>query len=301
MKRIIKICLILLLCFSSVISMADDSVFSLIWMSDTQSMIYYEDYEGAYSSVIDWVISVKQKYNVEAVLHSGDIVEDGFLDKEWKEPEDGYIKLKNEGIQFFPIAGNHDLGNKKYLNWEWYLDRCFVKEFENDGIKVFQDGKCVSMEIEHNNVRFVFVGVGYHQAYENKECIEWIKEQFNGNCVGVILTHSFISPEDGYSEDAKILKDEVLNCCPNIKLVLCGHVEGSSYLTNEGVHFIRFNPQGRSGSKLGFIRILTFDTDAGSLKIASFSPISGLTEQQNEAYEDGNFMIDELYKVNTIG
>ena len=91
--------------------------FSFIWLSDTQSMIYTERLKGSYTEMIDWIISQKEDKNIIGVLHTGDIVEDAFLEKEWKEPDEGAKRLEEAGIEFIPVAGNHDLGNRHYLKW----------------------------------------------------------------------------------------------------------------------------------------------------------------------------------------
>ena len=57
--------------------------FSIVWMSDTQTMSKSERLSAAIQPMFDWVVQNREAESIQLVVHTGDIVENGWNDTYW--------------------------------------------------------------------------------------------------------------------------------------------------------------------------------------------------------------------------
>ncbi|HQQ39920.1 MAG TPA: metallophosphoesterase [Clostridia bacterium] len=94
--------------------------FSIVWLSDTQSMTYC-NYTDALESMGRWIVDEKDERNILYVVQTGDAVENGFSDWQWKNFDVCYDQFKDE-LPYIAIAGNHETGMKRH-SYVGYLSR----------------------------------------------------------------------------------------------------------------------------------------------------------------------------------
>ena len=93
----------------------------------------------------------------------------------------------------------------------------------------------------------------------------------------ILLVHSFLKDNGGLTGTGKTLERELLSVYPNIRLVLCGHNDGSVHWQKEYedghlVNALLYNFQDDKKYGLGYLRILTFDPEDRSLFVTTYSP-----------------------------
>lgn len=57
--------------------------FSIVWMSDTQTMSKSERLSAAIQPMFDWAVQNREAESIQLVVHTGDIVENGWNDTYW--------------------------------------------------------------------------------------------------------------------------------------------------------------------------------------------------------------------------
>ena len=111
----------------------------------------------------------------------------------------------------------------------------------------------------------------------------------------ILLVHSFLTDKGNLTGTGKNLEKELLSHYPNLRLVLCGHNDGSArwqkeYEDGHGVNALMYNFQDDKKNGLGYIRILTFDPTDRSLHVTTYSPW----------FDDYNYYRDETKDTFTL-
>lgn len=83
--------------------------YSFVWMSDTQ--YYAQDYPAVFKSLTEWISQNKDVMNIKYVFHTGDIVNKGKDDKQWKHANSYMNTLEVAKIPYGVLPGNHDEGD----------------------------------------------------------------------------------------------------------------------------------------------------------------------------------------------
>ena len=109
-----------------------ENFFTIVVWSDTQHYTYKENALGQWENMADWVLANKDEWNIEFVIHEGDIIQThpgGLFGNEWQPSEwekAKYVmtKLDNK-IPYGWGAGNHDVVKD---NRDTILDEYFPPE-----------------------------------------------------------------------------------------------------------------------------------------------------------------------------
>ena len=242
--------------------------FSLLWFSDTQYYTYKKP--EVFLSMADWAIRVKEEYNVAAVVCTGDIVDNRSYPRHWENADAAVSKIR-EVLPFYCIAGNHDVGADA-VDYTAYrqADLCSVPE----AMRVSADGRCWVLPLPE--LGLVLCGVGWQNdtAYAGF-LIDAVSEFPDYSAV--LLVHSFLNDDGSLSTNGKRVEKAVLSVCPTIRLVLCGHNDGSTrwqktYPDGHTVNAIMYNFQDDKKYGLGYARILMFNPGTHNIAVTTYSP-----------------------------
>ncbi|MFA4861608.1 metallophosphoesterase [Methanoregula sp.] len=86
--------------------------YSIVHLSDTQNLATY--YPGTYNLTFSYLESQKIRYNISAIIITGDLVNTWNKKSEW----DAYIRARNHTtIPVYTIAGNHDVDYGKQYGY----------------------------------------------------------------------------------------------------------------------------------------------------------------------------------------
>lgn len=202
--------------------------FSVVWLTDSQSLAYHDS--PLLHSLGEGVNKLIDSENVVAVIHTGDIVDNGFKSWQWDNFDKAYGYFEGK-VPFYPVAGNHDMGVNKQ-SYKPFLQTRYLDDIPEE--QRFQDGIIYYTVLEEGGCRILLL-CGSFDALRVKGAQQWLDGLMDAyaDIPCILITHGFLSPKT----DTKLLNhnrvDEanVVRRYPNIRLVLCGHVEG--YYTKE--------------------------------------------------------------------
>ncbi len=254
--------------------------FSIAWMTDTQTMLYREEYHPAFFKMTDWIRDNARERNIQLVIHTGDITENGWKENNWKPFEQGIGEFL-ELVPFMGVAGNHDLGVNK-LDFGAYVLRNFVTSMPAE--QLYDGGRGCYTTFSCEGTSFVVVGLGF--GIVDKAATDWVRSVFDAHPdhVGIFITHVYLSLT-GNGSHGVIYDENITALCPNVRLVLSGHIPGvltqfesfdddGDGIFERSVCVTRFNFQGNKGRD-GFMRLLCFDPITRNITVETFSPLTG--------------------------
>jgi DNA repair exonuclease SbcCD nuclease subunit len=90
----------------------DAITYSLVHLSDTQNLV---SYPATYNYTFSYLESIKARYNISAIIITGDLVNHWNNEKEWETYSHAVEKTS---IPIYTVAGNHDTNNGQ--NYHYY-------------------------------------------------------------------------------------------------------------------------------------------------------------------------------------
>lgn len=279
--------------------------FSFVWISDTQTITEKPALAEKIPCIFDWIVRSARDYGMIGVFHTGDIVENGWNDRYWERITKG-IDLLPEDMPFIAAAGNHDVAKKKFSYEPWFKQN-FVKNEDHE--HQYKNGEGYYCLFYPGNEKIVAVSIGYNSI--DKSGMEWVRNVFDSypDHTGILIVHSFLSyNNDGeslFTRHGKKLYDEVVIPCDNVRLVLSGHIHGSSKHsvtlktksgTNRIVHMLRYDCQNASYVDLiGYLRILRFDPSMRTIEVLTYSPVQDDVHYRYEKPENEHFILENAF------
>lgn len=242
--------------------------FSLIWFSDTQYYAYKRP--EIFLSMADWALRIHDEYRAIAVVCTGDIVDNRNYERHWTNAEAAIMRVR-EQLPFFCVAGNHDVGADKvdYSIYRKY-DFCTVPE----EMTVSDDGTCWVLPLPAQGI--LLVGIGWHN---DTGYADWVNARIaeHGELTAVVLVHSFLDDDGRLSVNGRRVEKEILQNSPSVRLVLCGHNDGSArwskkYDDGHVVNALMYNFQDDKKYGLGYARILMFNPGTRNVAVTTYSP-----------------------------
>ncbi|MDP3446949.1 MAG: metallophosphoesterase, partial [Eubacteriales bacterium] len=272
---------------------AETEQFSIIWLSDTQTIAYFED-DRVFQAMGEWIMEQEKPLNVRYIIQTGDLVDNGYVQKQW----DSFNVLLNQfygKIPYLTIAGNHDLG-VKLQEYDAYSSQPFVKSIPKE--QSFKDGQAVYAEFQAGGQDFLILGAGWGAELSSTV---WMNEVLRSHPdhVAILMFHYYIKINGSITNQSDVLRDRIVASNPNVRLVLSGHVRGSGYRLEEfdddgdgemdcQVHAMLYNYQNYPEYNTGQLRVLTFDTETRDIRVFTYSPFT------KRYYSDGHFKSQEF-------
>lgn len=273
--------------------------FSFVWLPDTQQLAYHTP--EALEAAGAWIAAHIESENIVAVLHTGDLVDNGYKQWQWDNLALALDQFRDR-LPYFPVAGNHDLG-VKLQEYDAYLTQDFLNAFPEE--QKFAGGKALYETLDAGGLRLLLLGVGWG-AEEEPGLTAWLDGvmQAHGGRTCILLLHGYLSGEGRVSSAGRFARDQIVARYPNIRLVLCGHSTGYAALTERfdddgdgtaerAVHALMYNIQGYR--YYGAMRLLTFDPAARTIAVASFSPYRGEPLEPIDEYGPLDFVLADAF------
>ena len=272
--------------------------FSIAWISDTQSMTYC-NYTDALESMGRWIVDEKDERNILYVVQTGDAVENGFSDWQWKNYDVCYNQFKDE-LPYIAIAGNHEIGMKRH-SYTGYLSRRNVSEIPRRNS--FERGRAVYATMHAGGIDFLILGAGWDSELMS---VDWMNEVLreHADSVAILLFHGYIQTKGTYTVVGKKMFEQVVRHNPNVRLVLCGHVLGTGVrfedlddnrdgTIDRRVTALMYNYQ-NAGMDCGQLRLLTFNPMERSLRVLTYSPYLK-RYYRDYTYSSSDFLLENVF------
>ena len=258
--------------------------FSLYWISDTQ--VYAYRCPKVFNKVFAYIANTAAEQNALGVLMTGDIVDNRNTQRHWDNAK-AAIGLIEDRLPLWCVAGNHDVGATK-TDYSAFLACGFCAADEGD--QLYKDGVCWYDTFTAAGEDVLLLGIGWQT---DKDYLPWARAVLtdHADLPAILLVHSFLTNKGNLTPMGKTLESELLAPCPNVKLVLCGHNDGSvrwekAYEDGHTVNALMYNFQDDKKYGLGYLRILTFDPLDRSLHVTTYSPWFDDYDYQKDTEQD---------------
>lgn len=266
-----------------------DDIYTIAFVSDTQR--YSQDANGTNAKMIKALVDDKDKYNIEYVIHSGDLVQNPDNDNEWQVAREAMDQL-NGVIPYGVLAGNHDqgTGDNRFTTYSKYFGEASYKDYDYFDAS-FEDGRAHSQLVTIGSTDFVVV---YISDDPSRDCIKFANEVFAkySDRVGILVTHKYMEPDLSLEEMGEYMLENIVKPNENVKIVLCGHESAAGYLETKvgdrSVIQIMANYQDANNGSMMYLQI---NETAKTLTGISYSPIKD-TYEGYRSQDDDQFRVD---------
>jgi hypothetical protein len=252
--------------------------YSFIWMSDTQ--YYAQDYPAIFNTVTEWISQNKSKMNIKYVFHTGDIVNKGNDENQWKRADSYMNTLDVAKIPYGVLPGNHDKGDH-FKKYEQYFgeSRFRKKPYYGDS---YQNNRGHYDLISANGKDYVFIYMGWEIRPED---IEWINKVLSRHSdrTAILSFHEYLQKNGKRSHIGNEIFEKVVVPNTNVAAILCGHYHSSEQLIDDiddnldgipdrRVYQLIADYQKGPGGGNGFIRLLLVDEETNTIDVKTYSP-----------------------------
>jgi hypothetical protein len=250
---------------------AQETPFSIIWITDTQHIA--ESSPQLNDNLTQWIVANNQNYNVKMVIHTGDLVQDEGNRTQWQNANQSMGTLLDNGVPYTWNAGNHDYNKTCWIANQYVAFNPAVLAAKRYWVATEFDGMNNAVLFNASGSQWLIVNIAYNA---NESVFGWannILDQYP-EAHAIVAAHAYLNKRGGYDEWAVNLTKSVLDTHPNVFLTLSGHyypTQGNRTHVG-GRDELLFNQQDEYGD-LGAAsaRILTFDTQAGTIKVQTYS------------------------------
>jgi hypothetical protein len=264
---------------------AEKNFFSVIQISDTQFLS--ANYPDLFTNLTNWISSNKEKYNIQMVMHTGDIVDNPADQLQWEQASSSMGVLLESGLPYCWNAGNHDkqFGDPENL---WLGNNYTAFNIEtlrekNYWLSDLNGGKNTATQFSFGNTNYLIINLEYNP---DQNVLGWMSSVLNShnNSRAIVATHSYIDQKGEYSTENEIRLKNTLDQFSNVFLVLSGHVHPNGVArtrveNREEILFDRQDVDNKQGAAAA--RIMTFNAQTSTVNVTTYL-----------AYGKGGFLND---------
>ncbi|MBR4880592.1 MAG: metallophosphoesterase, partial [Clostridia bacterium] len=265
--------------------------FTMFWNSDTQylgqfaeNMLYHQH---------EWIADNFEDKKGVITFNTGDVSNRTNLNYEynWEVVDNSYNIFEEAGIPYTFNWGNHDLNYDSQPNETRYNRLYFPTSRldENKGgweVSYAPDAKdgtttrAMAYKQTIDGAKIMILSLAYN-SYLTESDLTWAEQTLaaNPDYTVIIITHNYAS--NSAIKDTNI-RTRLADVYPNVKLVLCGHLDGTAvHKDTNGSFVVLQDYQGESGKvKHGgneFLKLIQFDVENDLIYFNTYSPLTGET------------------------
>jgi hypothetical protein len=264
-----------------------DPDFAVVALPDTQ--YYSQDYPETFGDQTRWVRSHAAEYNIRAVLHEGDVTDNGDDEAQWRNANAAMTELElpqpglPDGVPFGIAVGNHDqIGTTVLFNTTFGVGRFSGRSYYGGHYGTDYDNHYIVFDA--GTTPYLALFLEYDEAAD-PAVLAWAHGVLDDHPEHRVLVtqHSMIGPGDPGAWTAQGQATyEALRDVTRIDLLLCGHIGGEGRRTDEfGGHAIhtlladyQFLSDGAAGYYGdGWLRLLQFSPAQGTIHVRTWSVV----------------------------
>ena len=280
-----------------------NSDYTMIVLPDTQNII--ERTPELYFEMMGWIKNNKEKFNIKAVLHMGDIVNRN-TSEQWIIAKEGFDILRKQKIPFMPMIGNHDdrLNFNKYFDYQTYglNNYYFGGSFDNTLSNTY-------WFIEEVNRKYLILTLEFGPSID---VINWAKDVIikNKDKNVIFTTHAYM-----YRNNRLLLKDDMYSITSypgyenylegneiwdmfskyeNVVLGMSGHIsclDVSRCIYNNKYSLLFDNQDNDKKEQLGMIGILSFKNNENIVGVNWYSIKKDMLYKEDNQF---NIMVNHI-------
>lgn len=249
------------------------------WITDTQ--YYSESYPYIYEFMNQWIVDNSEKYKIKYVMHTGDLVQNPSVVREWIAASNAQKILDDAGMPNGVLAGNHDvLGEEDYTMYYRYFPSSRYENFPWYGGSYLNNrGHYDIVSIKGQSFIFVYMGWG---TIGNNE-IAWMNDVLRNNQdkIAFLAFHGYLDTNGGKGTQARRIYENVVVPNKNVYGVFGGHNPNAITRINQiddgdgvirTVYEMLFNTQYAAKGGNGFMRLLHLNLGENKIYVNTYSP-----------------------------
>ncbi|MDD2221784.1 MAG: metallophosphoesterase [Clostridia bacterium] len=261
---------------------AEKGEYTIVQMTDTQ--FYAKNNPEYYQAMTRFIADNAEKINLAYIVHTGDIVQDALTEEQWQNADAAMQLL--DGLPIGVLAGNHDTqnGDDRYAIFSrWFGEARYKdKPFYGAG---YADNRAHYDLITAGGRDFVIVCIGDEP---NQDCISFANLVFASypEWTGILCTHQYLGEDSDLSSMGEYLQKNIVADNPNVRLVLCGHIDGFKYFPadfdddedgtiDRSVAAISANFQAADEAAKGALTFYKINEENSELIIQTYSAVTG--------------------------
>jgi len=301
---------------------------TMIWMTDPQHYTKFEDLNEYYYKLYQYAVDEYYAGNIGYLMNTGDLVDDlpttSAAVGQWKVASQAVSYAEAANMPHGLVTGNHDVNtytspdysSANTVNYSKFTETFPASRFNSErwyGGSINDNASHYDL-ITIGNVDFIVLFLGYG-VEATEETIAWANQALRtySHRTAILATHEYLDSQTAAISPngrGQLIFDKLIDPNPNVKMILCGHDDGSlclekrtsdgrtiyeilsdyqfveaedpSFYANE--HYIGKVPHCCGD---GYIRILTVEGD--TLSSITYSPV---TKRYNPYGDRESFSID---------
>ncbi len=251
-----------------------NSSFSIVWITDTQYLS--ESYPTYFNNLCQWIVNNKDAYNVQMVIHTGDIINDDANLTEWANANESMSILLNNDVPYCWDAGNHDYDSSCWVGNQFTAFNPQAMQSKPYWVSDDFEGMNTAVHFDVNGWDCLIINIAYHA---NDSVLAWANNLLNAypQSHAIVATHAFINQQCNYDSWALNFKKTVLDTHSNVFLTLNGHYHPAAGNRTEvgGRYELLYNQQdSKNETGADSARILTFNTDKGTIDAQTYNQLT---------------------------
>jgi hypothetical protein len=143
----------------SCIAQSANDTFSIIWISDTQYIT--ESHPDLFTDLCRWITQNKDTYNVQMVIHTGDIVNQEGNITQWTNANYSMSLLAADAIPYCWNAGNHDYNATCWIGNQYEAFNPQTFQSKPYWLSSFEDGKNTAVCFNASGYQWLIVNLAF--------------------------------------------------------------------------------------------------------------------------------------------
>ena len=280
-------------------SVNSSSYFTIAVLPDTQ--YYSQKYPDVFTQQTQWIVNNAKTQNIVFVSQEGDLVNDYSTenDVEWKNAQKAMGIIRNAGIPYSVVPGNHDVnfavGDTTYYDkyfpftdftkYPWYGSGTYPPKNGAPEPNFPANSNASNYEtFSALGQNFVVLNLACTpKVLVNAELYKWANSvlQYYNNDKAIVVTHGYIDTNGNYTDSSTVsgveIWQNVVKPNSNVVAVFCGHIHGEYAAMVTAAHGntvenLLFDTQEDAHGGDGWLRLYKFYPGQNKVAAVTYSP-----------------------------